>query len=378
MFQHLNKYIPKIALGVSCALICGIALVQRPAIVPEFLGPFRPNLDSSEAPKFQTVFDYAFQNGDAHAPALRILSNGFSIIWFEGSREGKSDVQIMETRFEAPAWSSSGKHVLLNSSGVSKAMPGQTVSTLGNTIQFGNSPGRLLATVVSIGGWAMAQVADVTVGDMPTTVNKLNLTPLLNRSYLVKSPTVPMIAGLTGLPTYFEMGNAFSTFALLDESGRVRDNYRISQGQNAIQPTILPISKNQAVAFMRNFTPDSDRLFASWTKNGGRHWSTPEQIALPNPSAPVGAILLSNGEILMAFNDDPVRSDLVRLAISSDLGRNWNRVATLEDHNGEKAKSARYIMMRRLPSGQIALTYSQNSKGGIRAHVFNEAWVRSQ
>jgi hypothetical protein len=35
-------------------------------------------------------------------------------------------------------------------------------------------------------------------------------------------------------------------------------------------------------------------------------------------------------------------------------------------------------MLRRLPRGEILLSYSTDNKRGIRAWVFNDAWVAAQ
>jgi BNR repeat protein len=338
-------------------------------------------ISAGTVPFFTTVLDYSYAEGTAHAPAIRVLPEGFSLLWFEGRREGSADIAIMEQKFvgKGQTWSSSPPRVLLTAPMVQAVMrPPQAVRTLGNTVQLGASPDQLLVTVVSIGGWAAASIAMVTLkDDAPVQAEKLNLSPFINRSYLVRAPTLGFSDGDVALPAYFEMKNGFGEQVRIGADGRVRDKNRITQQSVGIQPSIVPLDRERAVAFSRDFD-GSRRLVASWTQNGGRNWERTELLEIPNPGAPVAALGLENGDILMAFNDAERRSDILRLAISSDGGRSWRRIATLEESAAARGNSARYVFMRRLASGEIVLAYSVGSKRGIRAHVFNDAWAQSR
>jgi len=337
-----------------------------------------PPLDSAP-PRFATVFDYRSEAGSAHAPAIRLGETGFSLIWFDGTRESHEDVVIRRADFSQAdgRWNASDPQVYLQKETMSAAtVPRQVILSLGNTIQLGEQATADLATVVSFGGWAAASVALVETGfdGLPALARKLHLSPMLNRSHLVRAPTVPYADGTDAIPAYFELGNAFGELVRLDASGRVRDKQRISQGRLAIQPVIVPFDRQNAVALMRNFDRASDRLVASWTDDGGQSWSATELLDLPNPNAPVAALRLSDGQVLMAFNNSPADASILALALSDDRGRSWRVIETLEQGGGQ----ARYPAIARLAGGDIVLTYSVDSKKGIRAHVFNEAWVISR
>jgi predicted neuraminidase len=198
---------------------------------------------------------------------------------------------------------------------------------------------------------------------------------LLARSHLVKSPVVPMVEGGHLLPTYFEMGNAYGVAARLDAAGRVRGQSDMRGGAAAIQPVVVPTSETEAVALLRNFTRDGGPLLASWTTDGGQSWTAPAALDLPNPSAPVAALRLSDERLLMVFNDAPDRADTLTLALSDDQGRTWTRGAVLGSEGGG---DLRYPMLAVLGDGRIALTYSAGGKAGIVAHVFTESWAVQQ
>lgn len=343
----------------------------------------------SELPKFVRVLDYHVDKV-AHSAAIVMPANGdthaFQIIWFQGQSEGGEDVAIWSTRVEnsASGWHVSTPSPMLYPKEVGlQLQPQQAINTLGNTVQFGRQKHRYLTTVVSVGGWAMASLAivDMDSNQRVLAARKLSLSPILNRSYLVRSPTIAWQDGDIGVPAYFEMGMNFGVLVRMSESGEIKDQRLISRGQLGIQPQLVVLDELNAVALLRNYSDEKhlqDRLVASWTSDGGQTWSKARLLDVPNPSSPVAALRLSGGQILLGFNDHAQCADVFRLAVSSDRGHTWQRIATLEEHGCQKDKTARYPMLKRLDNGDIALTYSFNNKGGIRAYVFNESWVKQQ
>lgn len=333
---------------------------------------------NTEAPKFQKILDYDKPDGNAHSPSIALNEDGFSVFWFDGTKESANDVVILQSQFDrtAAGWRAGNPELLFSRydlEGVSA--PRQSVLTLGNVISGQGSAAQYFATIVSFGGWAAASIANVEYANGGlSSARKLSLSPWLNRSHLVRAPAIEYADGTLGLPAYFELGKGFGELIRLDENFRVRHKSRMNREVEAIQAVIVPLDQSNAVALSRNFDAGSDRLVANWTADGGQTW-TPDMLLqdMPNPSAPVAALLLSTQDILMVFNDSPHDASILKLALSSDQGRTWRRIHTLERGDG----AARYPTMVRLPDGDMALTYSVKGKHGIRAYVFNEAWVYS-
>ncbi len=336
-------------------------------------------------PEFRTVLDIrgADQPGGGatlHSPAI-LRARPPAILWFQGSREAAHDVRIMSVTLEGDSLAPGAPEPLLAAASMSRAMrPPQVVMILGNTIQA--RPGardRLLATVVSAGGWAASSIASVEMGDgQPVRARKLALSPLLNRSQLVRNAVIRFANGDIGVPAYFEMAAAFPELVRLDADMRVRAKVRMGQGVAAIQPAIVVTGPKTAVALMRPFGK-LRRVFRSETRDGGKTWTTPAPLMdLPNPGAPVAALGLARGRILMAFNDGEAQADNLTLAVSDDAGRNWKRLVQIETPGRETPAVYRYPDLARLDDGRFLLTYSTFAKGGIRAHVFNRAWLDSQ
>lgn len=333
----------------------------------------RPLAMTSGDPRIETVFDYRVEKGQAHSPAILLRDQGFELLWFEGSQEAQADVDIHHAAFRRfpEGWQEVARGPRITRGGLGDIMqPRQLVVTLGNTVDNAVRTDGVFATVVSVGGWAMASVADVTMQEIGPNARKLNLSPFLNRSHLVKSPMVRFVDGSQGLPAYFELGAAHGVLVRFDAQGRVRDTARMAGKGKPIQPMIVPLDEGHAVAFLRDFEP-SGRLLISYTANGGRKWSPVVPTDLPNPSAPVAALNLGNGRILMAANDDPDGGDRLSLLVSDDRGESWRVLQVLE----ENGAGARYPMLGTSPGGGLILTYSVGNKTGLRVHVLHGDWA---
>mgnify|MGYP001799595414 CR=1 FL=1 len=328
-------------------------------------------VEAEGAPTFETVLDYTPTSGQAHSPGIVVEETGFRVLWFEGSAEAQADVDVHAARFQrsSQGWIKDETGPYLTRAGLSAAMdPPQIVVTLGNTIENEARPGGLWATVASVGGWAMASVVDVMPGGV---ARRLDLSPVLGRSNLVKSPMVGFADGSMGLPAYFEMGATYGVLARFDGQGRVRDTRRMAGFGKPIQPMIVPLSETRAVAFLRDFDP-SKCLLTSQTEDGGQSWSRVEARDVFNPSSPVAALGLGEGRILLAMNDLSDAPEVLRLVLSEDEGESWRELRRFEE-----AGALRYPMLRRLGTGEIVLSYSKGTKQGVVAHVFNQLWVEA-
>lgn len=211
------------ALLIAAGIAALSGLILRPAPDWRFADP--PMARTGTGGGIETVFTYTSTLGVAHAPAFVLGPDGREIVWFDGIRESHNDVEILQANL-----SDSEVRSVLSRRSVSQLMsPRQTILTLGNTIGDVES-NNYFATVVTIGGWAAASIAHVT----ETQARKLNLSPLIARSHLVKSPVVPMANGMLMVPAYFELSEGYGVAALLNEDRRVIDQSVMRGGFSGI------------------------------------------------------------------------------------------------------------------------------------------------
>ena len=81
------------------------------------------------------------------------------------------------------------------------------------------------------------------------------------------------------------------------------------------QPALMPLSASSALAVLRN-DDSSNVVSTARTEDGGLTWSTPQPLDLPNADAGLDAVRLSDGRLLLAFNDSKTGRENLRLALS--------------------------------------------------------------
>lgn len=104
----------------------------------------------------------------------------------------------------------------------------------------------------------------------------------------------------------------------------------------AIQPSLLVHRDGSLQAIGRS---RQDRIFSTWSRDGGRTWSPMHLLDLPNPNSGIDAVVLADGRSLVVYNPAlhgaqwwDGRGQL-SVAVSGD-GEHWRKVLDLEDTAG--------------------------------------------
>ncbi|MEJ1160955.1 sialidase family protein [Prosthecomicrobium sp. N25] len=337
-------------------------------------------------PLFEDLLDYVKPAGHAHSPSLFEAEDGtLSALWFDGSREGATDVVIGRMVVRGPGGPRIGPapESLVSAPQVQAAVrPEQALRKLGNSVvaQAPGGPPLLFATTVSFGGWAMSKIAVMPLGAglaPGPAARHLPLSPVMNRSALVRANPILFADGTIGLPTYHEQIGRYGELLRLSPDGRLLAQVRMSHGMGGIQPVVVPLDRLRAVAYLRNFSGDRTFLLRTRTADGGRTWSPLERTALASLNSPAAAARLSSGAVVVVYNDGPERRDRLVLAVSTDQGETFRTIHVLED-GVARPGDARYPTLIRLRDGSFALAFSTRSRGGIRVVRFTEAWVAQE
>lgn len=122
-----------------------------------------------------------------------------------------------------------------------------------------------------------------------------------------------------------------------------------------IQPTILtyPDGKLQILCRSRGI------LRQSWSTDLGKTWSPLVPSTLPNPSAGIDAVTLTDGRQLLVYNHSTRGRDQLNVAVSTD-GKNWKAALKLEDENtiGGKRAYGAYPAAILASDGLVHITYT--------------------
>ncbi len=317
----------------------------------------------------------------AHAASIAELADGtLAAVWYSGSKEGGSDVRIFfasRRPGENESWST--PRPLVTRESASREL-NRFIKTLGNPLIFVDTRNRLwlMFVTVTVGGWSGASLNVKTSSDGGvswTPSRRLTLSPCLNVSELVRNNPVPLVDGGFAIPIYHEFLGRFPELLWLwTDTGRVRwRKSRMLGGRSFIQPAVVPFDARSALALYRN-TSSTGAVGVSVTDDVGATWSPARFLELPNPDAAVDALLLSDGNILLAFNDSNVDRHDLSLAVSGDRGASWTRIATLENKPGHHFS---YPYLLRGRDGLIHLVYTWRLQR--IAHItLNESWIDSR
>ena len=269
----------------------------------------------------------------AHASSMTPLrGNRLLAFWWAGSRESGPDVQVYASTWANGAWSTPWVVASRASLG---AELGYGVRRIGNPVAWTDRDGKIHLYVVAtgLGGWAASRIAHIvsTDGGASFRVRRvLPTSPLFNTSALVRTSPLALSDGGWWLPVYFEIGNKYPMLMAFDAQGNPTSLARIGNSTSTLQPAIVPVSKSEVRALLRDDS-EARRMQHATSLDGGASWQDLPALDLPNHNTSMAAIRLASGQFLMLYNhaaDDASARSVLRLSISDDM-RSWRTVADI-------------------------------------------------
>lgn len=287
----------------------------------------------------------------AHASTIVETPSGLVAAWFGGTREGASDVGIWMSRAVNGEWSEP-KEIATCVASTGGRVPCY------NPVLFHTMDGVLhlfyKAGPQPAKWWGMHSMSH-NDGQSWSSADRLSdgiLGPTKNKPVVLADGTI-----VSGSST--ESLDATSVWRVHFEISR--DNARTwtkvlpapSSGSaevDAIQPSILAYADGRLQAIGRT---RSQRLFESWSVDGGRSWSALSLTSLPNPNAGTDAVTLRDGRQLVVYNASTTARTPLAVATSRD-GRVWTQLLALETEAGEYSYPA--VIQSR--DGLVHVTYT--------------------
>lgn len=316
----------------------------------------------------QFVYDTA-PFPSAHASTLAETTDGLVAAWFGGTREGAPDVGIWVSRFERGKWT----RPVEVATGIEAD---GTRHPCWNPVLF-DVPGKGLMLFYKVGPnprswWGMVR----TSRDRGRTWSSARRLPdgVLGP---IKNKPVRLTDGTLVSPSSTESPERPSRwrvhFELSRDGGETWTIVRPPDSPaappiEAIQPSILRHGGGRLQALGRT---RSQRIFETWSSDGGRTWTPLALMDLPNPNAGIDAVTLRDGRHLIVYNHTTEGRSPLNVAISRD-GKVWDPVLTLERDPGEYS----YPAVIQGADGRVHVTYTWKRER-IKHAVIDAARVAS-
>jgi predicted neuraminidase len=326
-----------------------VAALMAPLVTAASLGALAQVVATNPIVESAFVFESA-PFASAHASTIADTKDGLVAAWFGGTREGAPDVGIWVARRSAGKWTAPIE-VATGVQADGKRHP------CWNPVLFETTPGTL-TLFYKVGPtprtwWGMVRHSrdNGRTWSEATRLPDGILGPIKNK---------PVRVGRTILsPTSTESDERPSKwrvhFERSDDDGRTWTAVKVPEpGQgppiDAIQPSILLHSGGRLQAVGRT---RSQRVFETWSSDGGRSWTPTTLTALPNPSAGTDAVTLRDGRHLIVYNHTPRGRTPLNVAVSRD-GKLWEAALVLERDPGEYS----YPAVIQAADGRVHITYT--------------------
>lgn len=364
-----------------------ITSVTEAAELPSVAIPGQGALVSSEQ-----IFDLAHKpTKECHASTIVETPTGLVAAWFAGTRERDPDVGIRVSRMEDGKWTESVE-VASGIQSSSQRYPSW------NPVLFQPAEGPLML-FYKVGpnprAWWGMLTTSLDGGKNWSWPTKLGqaytighlLGPVKNKPIQLEDGTI-----LCPSSTEVEYADGSSHwrvhFEVTKDLGRtweVIGPIQTGETYHAIQPSILTYPNNRMQILCRS---REKRIVQSWSKDGGKTWSTLTATELPNPNSGTDALTLKDGRQIVVYNhceggvqleDGPDLKPrrILNLAVSSN-GEAWNPVMTLENETGPHPKEPSrrrhfgeysYPAIIQTADGLLNIVYTYNREGVKHAVV---------
>ncbi len=202
---------------------------------------------------------------------------------------------------------------------------------------------------------------------------------------MVRSHPIVLKDGDYLLPIYHETGantewlaaDSASLFLRRDiKSGKWTPTNEIHSRIGNIQPSVVQINDHDLIAYCRRgggYEPTKDGwLVRSESHDGGRTWSEGKDSTFPNPNAAVDFIKLSNGHLLLVYNDSMNDRNPLTAAISTDNDKSYPcRRNIIDDPKGDFG----YPTAIEAQDGKIHVMFTSDERTVIREAIFEESAI---
>jgi len=272
----------------------------------------------------------------------------FTAAWFGGKDEGAADVKIWGSQFDGKTWTV--PVVFAEEPGFPCWNPVLFKSKSGTVFLFykaGKSPMTWSGFVrrSTDNGSTWGKVEPLTAGLLGPIKNK----------------PIQRADGTILAPTSVESHRAWACWI-----ERSKDDCKTwkklgpivvpGHAYGIIQPTLFERKDGSILALCRS--RGLGAIVQSESKDNGETWTPASKTVLPNPGSGIDGVRAANGDFYLAYNHTKSGRTPLNLARSTDEGKTWKIVASLEDQPGEYS----YPAIIQGGDGRLHVTYTHQRR----------------
>jgi predicted neuraminidase len=335
-------------------------------------------LFAADGIQVERVLGPEIQTGDYKHPAsFDELQNGdLYLVFFSGRGEyNDNSAAVFSARFtkNGTRWS------------LPEAIARDPFHSLGNPVIWQAPDGLVWLFYVSRYGthWADSRIAGKVSRDGARTWSD-SFMIACEDGMMVRGHPIVLHNGEYLLPIYHEVGrdtekvdaNCTSLFLRFDGATKLwQPEGRIRSRLGNIQPTAVEVAPSHLLAFCRRGGDYDGRpdgwLVRSESRDGGRAWTEGADSEFPNPNAAVDFIKLSNGHLLLVFNNSFTNRTPLTVAISTDDARTFPYRRNIAEGPGDFG----YPTAVQTRDEKIHVVYTSDERTVIRHAVFAEGAI---
>lgn len=346
-----------------------LAWRPTPAVPPDTNTAARAKTAKPES-TYQTTFISDGSTRLVHAPSLAQVGDHIVAVWFGGTREGATDVNLYADRRSLGEGQWATDRVAMTRQRTAAAQ-NRYIKKLGNAVLAPNADGSLsmFYVSVSLGGWATSTL-NHTVShnggldfEAPT---RLVTTPFFNLSTLVKGTPLHYADDTIAVPVYHELGGKFGELLHVTAQGEMLDKSRITSRRYSLQPVVFPDRDGAgATALMRYCgKAQPSRVVAASSNDHGRHWIASGKTALPNPNSALSGVTLPSGEYLLVLNDTEDERNRLGLFATADQGKSFRVLHYFDDATSTGQEVSKDLYAKTLAASLVAQGFDNDSIDG--------------
>lgn len=373
----MNVLPPDFPRWLSAALFAaglGAAFWRMPVVdAPAFVPP--PAAVASQLPAAQHAQMLPGAGAIAQPPSLVQLADGrIAAAWTAGSDDDATDLAIHFSTLGSDGWSAARPIVTRESTAGGLFAH---IRRVGQPVLHGEGSWlHLWYVATGIGGNAMlAHSVSTDGGRSWSRPERLPTSPLSGFGTGLRAPPLALADGGLGLPLSHDLFAGHGEWLRLTTNGRLVDKVRLAHDRRTLQPAVVALDEQRALALLRDGGPRPGEVRAVTTVDGGQQWAMTDNPGPPNGDLPLAALRLADGRLLLAGNAQQGRESLM-LWLSSDAGKSWQASRHIESAaDGGAAFTAPALLLGR--DGHIHLAYVWRNQG-IRHVRFTPAWLNGE